>query len=54
MLSTRDSRTIERLRLDESDARSTVVVKVPAFERDVHDVSSLARVGEALVGLPLG
>jgi anion-transporting ArsA/GET3 family ATPase len=54
VLSTRDSRTIERLRLDESDARSTVVVKVPAFERDVHDVSSLARVGEALVGLPLG
>jgi len=51
VLATRDAHTIERLKLDEGD-KSTVVVRVPAFERDVHDVTSLAKVGEALVGAP--
>ncbi|MBI2390230.1 MAG: ArsA family ATPase [Deltaproteobacteria bacterium] len=51
VLSTRDARTIERLKLDEGD-RHAVVARVPAFERDVHDVGALARVGEALVGPP--
>jgi anion-transporting ArsA/GET3 family ATPase len=51
ILATRDARHIERLATDENSERA-VVVRVPAFEKDVHDVSSLARVGEALVGLP--
>lgn len=45
ILAARDARHIERLRVD-----GAVVVRVPAFERDVHDVSALATVGEALVG----
>jgi anion-transporting ArsA/GET3 family ATPase len=49
VLAARDARTIERLHRDDA---STVVVRVPAFERDVHDVPSLAKVGEALVGAP--
>jgi len=51
VLANRDTRHIERLRIDEGPDKA-VVVRVPAFEKDVHDVSSLARVGEALVGLP--
>ena len=45
LLATRDGRHIERLKVE-----GAVVVRVPAFERDVHDVSALAAVGEALVG----
>lgn len=51
VLANRDARHIERLRVTEGPDRA-VIVRVPAFEKDVHDVSSLAKVGEALVGLP--
>jgi len=51
VLANRDARHIERLRVDEGPDRA-VIVRVPAFEKDVHDVRSLALVGEALVGLP--
>lgn len=48
VLATRDARHIERLKLHEGSDKA-VVVRVPALERDVHDVSSLAAVGEALI-----
>ncbi len=47
----RDAHTIERSGLDEGD-KTTVVVQVPAFDGDVHDVTALTLVGEALVGAP--
>ncbi len=50
-LAARDAKHLEKLRLDGDGAKSTPVVRVPAFEWDVHDVSALAKVGEALVGL---
>lgn len=53
LLCQRDARHIERLRTGGDDrGASAPVVRVPAFERDVHDVAALAMVGEALVGLP--
>ncbi len=48
LLAKRDASHLERLRMDPSDP--TPVLRVPAFETDVHDVAGLARVGEALVG----
>jgi anion-transporting ArsA/GET3 family ATPase len=50
-LAARDARHLERLKTDDG-GKAAPVVRVPAFEKDVHDVSALARVGEALVGLP--
>ena len=53
LLSLRDAENLGRLRtgsgarVDEKDA---LVLHVPAFDGDVHDVSSLARVGEILIG----
>jgi anion-transporting ArsA/GET3 family ATPase len=49
VLAARDARHIERLKTDDASNKA-VVVRVPAFERDVHDVSALAQVGDALVG----
>ncbi len=51
ILAERDARHLELLKVDEG-GKPAPVVRVPAFERDVHDVSALAHVGEALVGLP--
>jgi hypothetical protein len=45
----RDARRLEKLQL-EKDGPPPPVVRVPAFESDVHDVRSLAQVAEALVG----
>jgi anion-transporting ArsA/GET3 family ATPase len=48
ILATRDARHIERLKVHDGPDRA-VVVRVPALERDVHDVSSLAAIGDALI-----
>ncbi len=48
LLAQRDASHLERLRIDARDP--TPVLRVPAFENDVHDVGALARVGEALIG----
>ncbi len=49
LLATRDAKHLEKLAL-ETDHGGTPVVRVPALDRDVHDVRALARVAEALVG----
>jgi anion-transporting ArsA/GET3 family ATPase len=48
LLSQLDAQNLERLRHDPHDP--TPVLRVPAFEGDVHDVSALARVGDELIG----
>jgi anion-transporting ArsA/GET3 family ATPase len=47
-LAQRDASHLERLRMEPHDP--TPVLRVPAFENDVHDLAALALVGEALVG----
>ena len=49
LLAVRDAKHLEKLHL-ETDGAATPVVRVPAFDSDVHDVRALARVAEALVG----
>jgi anion-transporting ArsA/GET3 family ATPase len=51
VLSARDHHHLRALHLEDGGAAAPVV-HVPAFESDVHDVGTLARVAEALVGLP--
>ena len=48
LMAVRDARNLEKLHLD--DGAATTVVRVPAFDSDVHDVRALARVAGALVG----
>ena len=50
LMAVRDARNLEKLQLD--DGAGTVVVRVPAFDSDVHDVRALAQVAGALVGPP--
>jgi anion-transporting ArsA/GET3 family ATPase len=47
-LARRDAAHLEKLRMEAGER--TPVLRVPAFESDVHDVAALARVGEALIG----
>jgi anion-transporting ArsA/GET3 family ATPase len=49
LLAARDGKHLEKLHL-ETDGADTPVVTVPELESDVHDVRSLARVAESLVG----
>jgi hypothetical protein len=48
LMAVKDARNLEKLHLD--DGSATPVVRVPAFDGDVHDVRALALVAGALVG----
>jgi anion-transporting ArsA/GET3 family ATPase len=50
LVAARDARHIEALANDDGGGRPAPVVRVPAFEWDVHDVRALGKVGDALVG----
>jgi anion-transporting ArsA/GET3 family ATPase len=50
LLAVRDAQNLTRLRAGDAGDKDALVVQVPAFDGDVHDVRALARVGELLVG----
>jgi len=50
LLAVRDAQNLTRLRAGDAGDKDSLVLQVPAFDGDVHDVRALARVGEMLVG----